>query len=123
MIDQLPPILDADWLMITHPELELELLGDWLSAWDMDLPLGRGEAGPVWCLQLVSGISMRLSDWSMSHIPRAPSHQAVVVAHAAAAPALLSRLVFVTLRASVSPLEVILIAGLETETQKKKNTR
>ena len=51
----------------------------------------------------------------MTHLPRAPGHQAIV---AAAAPTLLGRLALITLRAPVSLLEVILIAGLDTETRK-----
>ena len=55
----------------------------------------------------------------IGYLPRAPGRQAVVVARvAAAAPALLGRLALVTLRAPVSPLEVILTAGLHTKTER-----
>ena len=46
----------------THPELVLELLGDWLIAWDRDLALGSGEAGPVWCLRLVNALVTNSDD-------------------------------------------------------------
>ena len=40
----------------------LELLGDWLIAWDRDLALGSGEAGPVWCLRLVNALVTNSDD-------------------------------------------------------------